>query len=57
MKAKRTSVVAWGSVETYDFAPSMKTQKEEKGAVMRPELLWAVCGLKDEDEATPLGDV
>jgi hypothetical protein len=35
----------------------MKTQNEEKWAVMGRELLWAVCGLKDEDEATPLGGV
>jgi hypothetical protein len=31
------------------------TQKEEKRAVMRLELLCAVCGLRDEDETTPLG--
>jgi hypothetical protein len=35
--------------------PSTKTQKEEKWAVMRPELLWAVSGLKDEEEATRWG--
>jgi hypothetical protein len=33
----------------------MKMQKEEKRAVMRLELLWAVCGLKDEDEAPRWG--
>jgi hypothetical protein len=33
------------------------TQKEKKWAVNAAGLLWAVCGLKDEDETTPLGGV
>jgi hypothetical protein len=33
------------SVAIYEYAPSMKTQKEEKWAVMGRELLCAVCGL------------
>jgi hypothetical protein len=56
-RAKRTSVVAWRPVATYEYAPSMRTQKEEKRAVMGLELLWAVCGLKDEAEAPRWGGV
>jgi hypothetical protein len=44
MRAKRTSVVAWRSVATYEYAPTYEMQKEEKRAVMGPELLCAVCG-------------
>jgi hypothetical protein len=33
----------------------MKTQKEENRAVIGRELSCAVCGLKDEAEATSLG--
>jgi hypothetical protein len=54
-RAKRTSVVAWRSVAIYEYASSMKTQNEEKWAVMGLELLCAVCGLKDEAKATPWG--
>jgi hypothetical protein len=44
MRAKRTSVLAWRPVATYEYAPTYEMQKEEKRAVMGLGLLWAVCG-------------
>jgi hypothetical protein len=57
MRAKRILVVAWLSVAIYEYAPSTKTQKEEKRAVMG-ESCYAPCVVfKEEAEATPLGGV
>jgi hypothetical protein len=49
---QRTSL-AIGSF--YEYAPSTKAQNEENRAVMGRELLWAVCGFKNEAVGTPLG--
>jgi hypothetical protein len=54
-RAKRTSLIPWRSVAFYEFVPSTKTQNEENRAVLGRELLWAVCGFKNEAVGTPLG--
>jgi hypothetical protein len=47
--------VAWRFSRVMSPRLSMKTQKEEKWAVMGRELLWAGCGFRNEADATSWG--